>query len=216
MLIDKDYQGQNFNPEIVDIVKNNDVGTFIYRYLLAGHWCKGLNVCDVACGYGYGSVLLKIFGAKTVTGLDIDAKAIKYAKKNYPICNYELFDLTTELPKILEGRFDAVVSIETFEHIPRHLVKTYLANIKKLVKDGGTIFITTPKRKELLFSYENGSHLYEYDLLEFISIINDVLQGEVTILGINEIRINNQLVSVWSTLPPDSRVLVAVVENVKH
>lgn len=47
------------------------------RYAMAKSFCTGKRVLDAACGEGYGSFLMKKWGASEVFGIDIDCETIK-------------------------------------------------------------------------------------------------------------------------------------------
>lgn len=214
---DKDFifKGQNTFPHDIDVLNNPDMETFYFRYFVAAHFCKDKDVLDAACGYGYGTNFLRTY-ANEVTGIDVDPKAIKWARKKYTGINFIQHNILNE-KKELENKFDVVVSIETFEHIPRHLVEVYLNNLKKWVKDGGTILIITPQR-DTVWQYNGGSHLYEYSFDEFRGILFNVFRQEFGIFGLMEIMMGSrmQLISlVENKKVRECKSLCAVIENVK-
>jgi SAM-dependent methyltransferase len=193
--------------------------THLFRYLLANHWTKDKDVLDLGCGYGYGSAYMKILGAKSVTGFDIDSEAIGYAKKNYPICDFHVKDLSKPIEGF-DNKFDTIISIETLEHIPRHLINVYFDNIKRMLKENGTVVITTPQRITPIYAMPRRegihSHLYEYSLEEFHTILG-LEFNKYNVYGIQEVHMGqmNQLVSIFTTNARESRIMVAVIENVK-
>jgi SAM-dependent methyltransferase len=73
--------------------------------------CK---VLDLACGVGYGSDILAAAGHK-VTGVDISAEAIEYAKQHYSKHGAEF--ICADARNLDLMGFDAVVSFETLEHV---------------------------------------------------------------------------------------------------
>ena len=89
-----------------------------------------------------------------------------------------IHDLNLPIPENLQGRFDAVIESGTLEHIFNFPVA--VANLMKLLKVGGTIFITSPANDlcghgfyqfspELMFrvfSNENGFELRKIVLFE--------------------------------------------------
>ena len=64
------------------------------RYLTAKQFVTGKHVLDIACGEGYGSKLMKDWGAASVVGVDISSEALQIANQMfaeegitfYPIC----------------------------------------------------------------------------------------------------------------------------------
>lgn len=187
----KEEDRECMKPEQIDLWENSDNGTQLYRYYLAGHWCKGKEVLDAACGYGIGTNYLRML-AKNVTGVDIDKNAIKWAAETLKgnRINFQERDLTEVLKKDpFENKFDTIISIETFEHVPRHKVYTMLDNFVKWIKPGGTIFITTPQRGSTYWHYdEGGSHKYEYSWEEFMNIANMKIHGNGLAFGIKELK----------------------------
>jgi SAM-dependent methyltransferase len=74
------------------------------------------SILDLACGVGYGSRLIKdSIPAATVMGVDCCAAAIEYASVRYskPGLNFRIGDAVS----FDDGPFDAVVSLETIEHL---------------------------------------------------------------------------------------------------
>src|ERR1700731_1170167 len=56
----------------------------VARYAFARRYADGKRVLDAGCGTGYGSAELAQ-SAAAVTGVDISADAIEYARASYPI-----------------------------------------------------------------------------------------------------------------------------------
>ena len=114
------------------------------RYDFASEFLKGLIVLDVACGPGYGSALLLDRGAKKVFGCDISEDKINNARKEFthPGAAFIIGDATC-LP-FEESSFDAVVSMETIEHLVNY--KSYLKECRRVLKNNGIFICSTPYR----------------------------------------------------------------------
>lgn len=177
---------QNTPLDELDVLINKNTKTILERYIYASHWCKGKTVLDAASGHGIGSMLLMTLGAKSVTGVDFESAALNTARKyNYDKVKFYKQDLTK--PFDMGDRFDVVVSIETFEHLPKEKISEYLMNLKGHLKDKGTILITTPIRRSPEFIYNGGTHLYEYTEEEFVEELAKVFEADKYTLEVNSL-----------------------------
>ncbi len=83
----------------------------------------GMRILDAGCGLGAGAWLLAMLGAQ-VTGVDVSADAIAWARETYgrePLrkggtLDYLTADLTTWTPP---DRYDAIIVADVLEHFPR-------------------------------------------------------------------------------------------------
>ena len=124
------------------------------RYLFAYKLLKNKNILDIGCGTGYATI---------GTGIDIDPEAICYAKKHYK-ANFLVGD-ATNLP-FENGTFDAVTSFETIEHIKDY--KKYLTEIKRVLKPGGKLILSTPRKNGLSNSQY---HIKEFSFIELDNLL---------------------------------------------
>jgi len=83
----------------------------VARYEFAANRLRGRKVLDLACGCGYGSWILKEAG-NDVVGVDISDDAIEYALRHYKGPSY-----FCQSAAETSGKFDAIVSFETLEHL---------------------------------------------------------------------------------------------------
>ena len=206
---------QNTKPEEIDILRNPNNETIIFRYILASSFCKNKKVLDCATGYGHGAGILKSLGATSVTAFDIDQDALDYVNAQWnQIINVEKKNVLVK-DKKHTSEFDTVVSIETFEHLPPEKLKIYLANLKHWCKPGGQIFITTPRRKLEEWKYTGGAHQYEYSLKEFNREITEAFnESMIEYVGIQEVRMGDfrQLVSILNQDVTKSDIMCAIIQ----
>ncbi|KAN0031884.1 hypothetical protein ACTFIV_005752 [Dictyostelium citrinum] len=114
---------------------------------------EGLNVIDVGCGVGLLTESLSRLGASKVVGLDAAKNnilmAISHASfdqklsENIENKTLNYFESTIENFYNNENnqQFDAVCSLEVIEHVDNP--KEFLEYLTKIVKPGGSIFIST-------------------------------------------------------------------------
>lgn len=206
---------QNTELENIDIFKHPETETLPFRYILASSFCKNKDVLDASTGAGYGAQILTALGAKSVLGIDLDSDKINQAKilyKNNAV-NYMEADLCEEWGDELNNKFNTIISIETFEHLPKEKIQIYLSNLKKSLKNGGHIFITTPQRLSTKWKYDGGTHLYEYNVEEFAIELDKAFGSNFVLFGLQEIRIGDigQLISIVKNNVRESHIMCALI-----
>lgn len=172
-------------PERSDIPFEKDTRTkaeHLWRYRFASKRFKG-RVLDIGCGTGYGSRFLYDVGNK-VSSIDVSEKAIDYAGKNY--AGPEYIKSSAENIPFSDGIFDAITAFEVIEHVPDP--HKALSEICRVLKDGGSLFISTPNPRNLrnivkhvLFGIPypdkvdptNSYHLKEFYYDEFLKVLKE-------------------------------------------
>ncbi|WP_374721199.1 class I SAM-dependent methyltransferase [Peribacillus tepidiphilus] len=139
------YTGERVIPDEMKPT-NGMLLEHLARYHFSSLFLKG-RVLDLACGSGYGTQLITKLGKDKideVVGVDISKVSIEYARGRYfhPKINYIVGNAEDpNLPNQL-GQFDSIVSFETLEHL--HNEKQFLHNLFALLKEGGTLVLSTP------------------------------------------------------------------------
>ncbi len=155
------------------------------RYFTAKQYVAGKRVLDVACGEGYGSKLLKSWGAESVVGVDISESALQVANSKFAEEGITFLHHSAEELPFESNSFDVVVSFETIEHL-EHPEK-FLEEISRVVKFNGTVLISCPndsyyEKNEQ--DYSNPFHKRQYTWFEFKEIAEKFLgAGEAWYFG---------------------------------
>ena len=148
------------------------IGSHLARYAFAAGFVKGKVVLDVASGCGYGSSYLSDKGARAVIGGDILAEQIEAAQKYYGREGVEFLLLdATRLP-FADNSFDAVVSMETIEHLEQY--QDYLSECKRVLKEGGLFICSTPLKYHDIPepAKPNPYHAHEFYIDEFQELLS--------------------------------------------
>jgi len=103
----------------------------VHRYLQATQIVAGKSVLDIACGEGYGSLLLAA-SATTVTGVDISEEVTRTRATGTPRDNVTfLVGDCSDMP-VANQSVDVVVSFETIEHHDQH--EAMMREIKRVLR----------------------------------------------------------------------------------
>lgn len=136
-----------------------------HRYLWAAPLAAGRRVLDLGSGEGYGSAILAGSGAASVTGIDVDERAVEHARVSYSAPN-----LTFEAGSALEldghgpGSFDMVVAFEVIEHVddPAAL----LDRVAELLDPSGLLVLSTPDRLVYSEARDHDNPFHRHELTE--------------------------------------------------
>ena len=153
----------------------NEASIHLCRYNIAKQYCKNKTILDISCGEGYGTKLLKDWGAKRVIGLDISKESIKKARENFEEKNVEyIVHDAINLDCFQDNTFDMVVSFETIEHLSDP--KKFLKEIKRVATESAVFIITCPN--DYLYypqkNEHNPYHLKKYKFEDFKNILRGV------------------------------------------
>lgn len=149
------------------------------RYLMAKPFVKGAKILDAACGEGYGSCLLKKWGADEVIGIDIDEDAIKRAESVFGFSGVKFQRHNVETMPYPDCYFDVVISFETIEHLDNPDV--FLQEVRRVLKPGGTIIISCPNDPYYYPNEDqaNPFHKRKYTYFEFKELAEKYLGNSV-------------------------------------
>lgn len=174
------YTGERYIP---GLSSNNVALDHEERYKLARLSIKDGLILDIACGSGYGLNIL-IDPKRKLVGADISISALRYAKKKYGENKTLLVRVNAEKLPFNRDSFDAVVSFETIEHLK--YPELFLQEIKRVLKSGGMLIISTPVRRGNLIDYY---HYFEYDIPGFKQVLKKYFK-------IKEIY-GQRFISIW-------------------
>jgi 2-polyprenyl-3-methyl-5-hydroxy-6-metoxy-1,4-benzoquinol methylase len=151
----------------------------LHRYRFAKEFVKNKKVLDLACGEGYGCLILAE-DADEVIGVDIKKDIVehassKYTRKNIKFLQGSITDIPIDGVKI----FDIVVSFEAIEHITEQ--DKLMREVKRLIKDDGILIMSTPNKYIIsdVLKSKNPFHLKELYFEEFRTLLDNNFRNTI-------------------------------------
>ncbi len=104
----------------------------------------GTAVADMACGTGYGAVMLADTPATQYTGIEIDARTVEYAARRFGTTNRTFLCASVTDTPLQDGQADFIASFETIEHIEDtdRLCNEYA----RVLSSSGVLVLSTPNK----------------------------------------------------------------------
>lgn len=149
----------------------------VHRYELVAELCRGLRVADVGCGTGYGSEILAR-ESSYVLGVDVDEQTISAAEEQLGTpgrLEFEVADAHDFLRRRLRDEFDAVVILETLEHLGG--LDDALTSLRRQAEDGVKLAVSVPNSRML--DEDNPYHVTDFGFEEAQSAFADFPDTQV-------------------------------------
>ncbi len=140
----------------------------VARYNFAKKYVEGKNVCDIACGVGYGSNFLSQT-AKSVIGIDISSDAVDWAKKYFSNDNIQFLNIDGCQQWPVEHDFGVITSFETMEHVESPDI--FLKNLYDHLEPGGILVLSVPNGPRDEQKTDNPHHLHYFDQISLQELI---------------------------------------------
>lgn len=146
-----EWHGERVVPKAMDAsseVQRMTVRMYFGRYYKVYDWLKEyfndreVRLLDIACGAGYGSNIFSKIGK--VVAVDIDKDVVEHARRHYATVNMSFKVGSADDRSFLEslGKFDAVISLATVEHIDDY--RGFLSWTRQALLPGGVFIVSFP------------------------------------------------------------------------
>jgi SAM-dependent methyltransferase len=154
------------------------------RYHWAAPQVDGGHVLDIACGTGYGAAILLDAGAGSLVAADLSEAALESSRGRLAAFG-ERAEVRREDCLALsfpDGTFDAVVSMETIEHLPEP--DRFLDEVVRVLRPGGLLLLSTPNALVTNPTGgvpENPFHVHEFTPRELSELVGGRMEIEAAV-----------------------------------
>lgn len=120
---------------------NPVIATHRYYYSWIKPYIKKAKILDIGCWTGPMEQLLEKEDC-SVAAIDIENEPLLYAKKRFPKMKFIKASIVDRIP-FRKNEFDIVLFFMIIEHIPKGTELEALKNINRVLRKGGSLFLTT-------------------------------------------------------------------------
>jgi len=152
---------------------------FAQKYIKASD-----HVLDIGCGDGFLTNAISAF-CQRVIGIDNSLTGISLARDRVDNAKVALLISSASNLPFKDDTFDIITLFEVIEHIPAESVKNTVEEIKRVLKDGGKIIVTTPNSRNLQNiicrrRMVSTKHEKEYSQAELLRLLSDFEKIELS------------------------------------
>jgi|SRR6056297_614701 len=161
-----------FPPEEIQVITNGQKGEVTAKGAISILECvlqcirdvfpppastQGMRVLDYGCGWGRMTRLLPFyFDLEGVAGVDVDERLIKSANKLLPFMTHQKIASMEGLP-FEDASFDIVFANSVFSHLSKRSALFTLAELSRILSDGGMLIVSVLEEDDLKKFYSNES-----------------------------------------------------------
>ena len=162
------------------------------RYHLAKQFAKGKDVLEIACGSGTGLGYVAQ-EAKSMMGGDIDGNLVNIAADSYKgDAKVKVQKIDAQALPYEDKSYDLVLLFEALYYIPD--VSKFIAEVKRIIRPGGVLIITSVNCQWHGFNKSPFSHKY-FTATELLDMFKYESKSEL-LMGFHDLPAgNNQIVS---------------------
>lgn len=134
---------------MINILKEKPSDRIFGRLLEADRFVENVDIknktiLDIGCGFGWFEVSAIKRGVKKVVGIEHTKEDLATAKKGIKSKKID-FRIASAVKLPFEDKsFDTVVCFEVIEHIPENTENQMLAEINRVLKKNGVLYLSTP------------------------------------------------------------------------
>ncbi|MCD4834324.1 MAG: class I SAM-dependent methyltransferase [Bacteroidales bacterium] len=141
------YSKDNHKIKLDENDEKNRYSAQLYNLVATGADIKGKDILEVGCGRGGGlSYINRYLSPNSVTGVDLNKKAIEFCKKHYSNERIKFLQANAQSLNFQDNAFDVVINVESSHRYSQ--MDKFLDEVYRVLKPGG-VFLFADFRHEI-------------------------------------------------------------------
>ena len=187
--------GYSNNDEKIELEEEDEKNRYsaqLYDFIATGVDIEGKNILEIGCGRGGGlSYINRYLSPKSITGVDLNKKAIKFCKKHYPEKGNIFLQANAQSLPFFDNSYDVVINIESSHRYTQP--ELFFNEVFRVLKPAGYFlfadFRDVKELEELKFQLKNS----KFQLEKKQDITSNVIEALKLITHDREILIKKLL-----------------------
>ncbi len=171
--------GYSSNYDKIELDKEDEPNRYsiqLYNHTAIGVDVKGKDVLEVGCGRGGGlSYVNRYLSPKTVTGADLNKKAIQFCNKHYKETNNRFVKADAQELPFADNSFDVVLNVESSHRYPQ--VDEFLNESYRILKPDGILLFADFRQPNDMNLLHNQIEKANFEFLRKEDITDNVVES---------------------------------------
>lgn len=170
------YSKDNCKIELSETDEKNRYSIQLYHFVSTAVDIKGKTILEVGCGRGGGlSYINRYLSPQSVTGVDLNKKAINFCCANYSTERIRFLQSNAQKLNFLKDSFEVVINIESAHRYTQ--VEIFINEVFRVLKPGGFLLFADFGNKIEIEKLNTLFRMSNFEILKFENITAHVVEA---------------------------------------
>jgi ubiquinone/menaquinone biosynthesis C-methylase UbiE len=170
------YSKENHKIELDENDEKNRYSAQLYDLVATGADIKGKEILEVGCGRGGGlSYINRYLFPSSLTGIDLNKKAIQFCKNHYPERNNTFLKANAQNLPFSDNSFDVVINVESSHRYPQP--ELFFKEVYRVLRPGGFFLFADFRQRDELLMLDNQIKKTQFKLINKENITSNVVEA---------------------------------------
>ena len=170
------YSKDNHIIELKETDEKNRYSIQLYHLVGTGVEIKGKDILEVGCGRGGGlSYINRYLSPKSVTGVDLNKKAIKFCNKEYSAERIQFLQANAQKLNFQDNTFDVIINVESAHRYSQ--MEMFINEVYRTLKPEGFFLFADFGNNIEIEKLNTQFGKSNFQLVKFENITNNVIEA---------------------------------------